>query len=81
MLLAVSSKPAPSRGNHVGMALAASGLAWTVLSLVDMHLLGGIEVAAASTVVELVVHGTGLALLSTGVALMRAPALLRGAPA
>lgn len=84
VLVAVSSTPTPSRTSEVGVAMAVGGLAWTVLSLVDMHLLGGIEVTAASAAVELAVHGTGLALLSTGVALMRAPALVRrleGTPA
>src|SRR5690349_18393478 len=78
-IVAASSTPTSSRTSETGVALATSGLAWTALSLVDMHLLGGIDVVAAATAVELIVHGTGLALLSTGVALMRAPALLKGA--
>jgi hypothetical protein len=85
VLIALSSKPAaPSRASETGVALALSGVVWTWLSLIDMHALGGIEVVSASAAVELVVHGTGLALLSTGVALLRAPALasrLEGAPA
>ncbi|WP_148262465.1 hypothetical protein [Hoyosella subflava] len=55
-------------GDLLVSALAGSGIAWWILSYVDMHMLRLIDIAHGSLAWDLVFHGVGIAL--TGAALI-----------
>lgn len=71
-----SRRPPVSRLDAAAVALSVAGALWTVLAIVDMHVLGAVDVARHALLADLLVHGTGLALLFSGLALLRAPRAL-----
>lgn len=71
LLAAAGTTPrARSRLDDVSVACIAAGATWTALAIVDMHVLGLFELG---TVGDVLLHGSGLALLMTGLALHAPP--------